>query len=110
MVLIALTGGYILMARRFKVSELPSERHFGAIDQVEPAGEVYLEPIGIDALDEAMQMPPPMCRQAYRKAKALTPPRIAIRLLIGQPRQDGGGSQAGGSRPSRYFDLRGRPE
>ncbi|HWY84438.1 MAG TPA: hypothetical protein VNY10_21325, partial [Roseiarcus sp.] len=49
-VLIALTAGYVLMARQFNVTELPSERHFGAIDQVAPAGEVYLEPISIDAL------------------------------------------------------------
>lgn len=56
MVLIALTASYLLMLRDFKVSELPSERRFGATDPVEPAGEVYLEPIGIDALNEAMQM------------------------------------------------------
>ena len=55
-VLIALTAGYVLMARQFNVTELPSERHFGAIDQVAPAGEVYLEPISIDALDDAMQV------------------------------------------------------
>jgi hypothetical protein len=35
---------------------LPGERHFGAIDQVVPAGEVYLEPISIDPLNDAMQM------------------------------------------------------
>jgi hypothetical protein len=55
-VLIALTAGYVLMARQFNVTELPRERHFGAIDQVAPAGEVYLEPISIDALDDAMQV------------------------------------------------------
>ena len=55
-VLIALTGGYLLMVRQFNVTELPSERHFGAIDQVVPAGEVYLEPISIDALNDAMQL------------------------------------------------------
>jgi hypothetical protein len=51
--LVALTGAYVLVLRHFKVSELPTERHFGAL---EPAGEVYLEPIGIDALNDAMQM------------------------------------------------------
>ena len=55
-VLIALTAGYLLMVRQFNVAELPSERHFGAIDQVVPAGEVYLEPISIDALNDAMQL------------------------------------------------------
>ena len=75
-VLIALTAGYVLMLRQFNVTELPSERHFGAIDQVVPAGQVYLEPISIDALNDAMQLR--LCRQAYRKAKARTAPRIAI--------------------------------
>jgi hypothetical protein len=55
-VLVALTGGYVLMLRHFNVSELPSERHFGAADPVVPAGEVYLEPIDIDALNDAMQV------------------------------------------------------
>jgi Domain of unknown function (DUF4436) len=55
-VLIALTAGYLLLLRHLNVSELPSERHFGAIDQVAPAGEVYLEPISIDALNDAMQL------------------------------------------------------
>jgi hypothetical protein len=44
------------MVRQFNVTELPGERHFGAIDQVAPAGEVYLEPISIDPLNDAMQM------------------------------------------------------
>jgi hypothetical protein len=75
--LIAPTGGYLVMVRQFNVTELPSERHFGAIDQIEPAGEVYLEPISIDALNDAMRLRAYVL-QAYRKAKALTAPRIAI--------------------------------
>jgi hypothetical protein len=54
--LIALTASYLLMLRNFNVAELPGERHFGAADPVVPAGEVYLEPIGIDALNDAMQL------------------------------------------------------
>jgi hypothetical protein len=55
-VLIALTGGYVAMVRQFDVTELPLERHFGAADPVVPAGEVYLEPISIDAPNDAMQV------------------------------------------------------
>jgi hypothetical protein len=55
-VLIALTAGYILMVRQFDVTELPLERHFGATDKVVPAGEVYIEPLSIDALNDAMQV------------------------------------------------------
>jgi hypothetical protein len=55
-VLVALTAGYVLLLRQFNVTELPSERHFGAVDPVVPAGEVYLEPISIDALNDAMEV------------------------------------------------------
>jgi hypothetical protein len=54
--LFSLMASYALMLRHFDVFKLPSERYFGAIGPVEPAGEVYLEPIEIDALDDAMQM------------------------------------------------------
>ena len=65
------------MLRQFNVTELPSERHFGAIDQVVPAAKVYLEPISIDALNDAMQM------RAYvspgiSESKARAAPRTAI--------------------------------
>ena len=56
MCLIALTAGYILLLRHFNVSELPTERYFGAAGAVRPAGEVYLEPVGIDPLNDATQM------------------------------------------------------
>jgi Domain of unknown function (DUF4436) len=54
--LIALTAGYVLMVRQFDVTELPVERHFGATDKLVPAGEVYIEPLSIDALNDAMQV------------------------------------------------------
>jgi hypothetical protein len=54
--LFSLMISYVLMLRHFKVFEQPSERQFGAIAPVEPAGEVYLEPISIDAVNDAMQM------------------------------------------------------
>jgi hypothetical protein len=54
--LFSLMISYVLTLRHFNVFELPSERHFGAIGPVEPAGEVYLEPTGIDAPNDAMQM------------------------------------------------------
>ncbi len=54
--LIALTIGYIVTVRQFDVTKLPLERHFGATDKVVPAGEVYIEPLSIDALNDAMQV------------------------------------------------------
>ena len=56
MFLIGLTTSYLLMLRLFRVSELPTERYFGTPGPVEPAGKVYLEPTGIDAHNDAMQM------------------------------------------------------
>ena len=47
---------YLQTPSRFRVSELPGEKHFGAADEIEPAGEVYLEPISIDAPNDALQM------------------------------------------------------
>lgn len=55
MILVGLTAGYVLVLRHFRVSELPGERHIGTAG-VQPAGEVYFEPIGVDSLNEAMQM------------------------------------------------------
>jgi hypothetical protein len=54
--LFSLMASYVLMLRHFNVFELPDERQFGAVGPVEPAGEVYLEPIDIDALNDSMQM------------------------------------------------------
>lgn len=54
--LFSLTASYVLMLRHVKVFELPHERYFGAVGPVEPVGEVYLEPIGIDAPNDAMEM------------------------------------------------------
>ena len=56
MLLLGLTASYLLMLRLFRVSELPTERHFGTPGPIKPVGEVYLQPISIDALNDAMQM------------------------------------------------------
>jgi hypothetical protein len=74
-VLVALTAGYVVVVRQFDVTELPLERHFGAASEVAPAGEVYLEPISIDALNGACSCTP-MSRRAYPRAKTLIAPRI----------------------------------
>jgi hypothetical protein len=53
---IVLTAAYVATLSRFRVSELPGERYFGAADAVESAGEVYFEPVGIDAFNDALQL------------------------------------------------------
>ena len=79
---IALTAGYVLMVRQFDVTELPSERHFGAIDQVVPAGEVYLEPISIDALDDAMQVRAYVSPSVSESKSAHSAPGRDLTLLV----------------------------
>ena len=56
MVLLALMAAYVLMLRYFRVSELPREQHFGAAGAIEPMGQVYVEPLSVDALNEEMQV------------------------------------------------------
>jgi hypothetical protein len=81
-VLIALTGGYLLMVRQFNITELPSERHFGAVGQAEPAGEVYLEPISIDALNDAMQVRAYLSPSATQSRDAHGVPSRDLTLLV----------------------------
>jgi len=54
MFVLGLTASYVLVLRHLGVSELPGERYFAG--PVKPAGDVYFEPIGVDALNEAMHM------------------------------------------------------
>jgi hypothetical protein len=53
--LIALTGGYLVILHKFDVSEQPREGVFGAPESV-AAAQVYLEPLSIDAANEGMQL------------------------------------------------------
>ena len=54
--LLVLSVGYLFLLRNFNVPVLPGERHFGATGAVKPAAEVYIEPISIDAFNDAMQV------------------------------------------------------
>ncbi len=54
-IMIVLGVGYLLLLRNFNVPVLPGERHFGA-SGVRPAAEVYIEPLTIDAFNDAMQV------------------------------------------------------
>jgi hypothetical protein len=54
--LFSLMASYVLMLRHFNVFELPGERQFGAVGPVEPAGEVYLEPIDMGAAGSRVRL------------------------------------------------------
>ena len=100
MVLIALTASYLLLLGRFRVSDLPSERHFGAADPVVPAGEVYLEPIGIDALNDAMQIPAYLSPRASDSKNSHAGSDRDLTLLVSHDKTVEE-NQAGGRRPYR---------
>jgi hypothetical protein len=109
MVLVALTAGYLLMVRRFNVTELPSERHFGVTGQVEPAGEVYLEPISIDALNDAMQVRAYVSPSISESKSAHSASDRDLTLLVSHDNMVEEVKLAAGDH-YRQLDLRGRPE
>ena len=53
---LVLTAAYLLALSRFHVSEGPSEKHFGAAVGVTPAAAVYLEPLSVDAPNDAIRI------------------------------------------------------
>jgi Domain of unknown function (DUF4436) len=53
--ILLLMAAYILALSRFHAFEVPGEKQFGAAE-IESAGEVYFEPISIDAPNDALQM------------------------------------------------------
>src|ERR1700759_4662332 len=81
-VLVALTAGYVVMVRQFGVTELPLERHFGATDQIAPAGGVYLEPISIAALNDAMQLRAYVSPSTSETKNARTAPDHDLPLVV----------------------------
>jgi hypothetical protein len=83
--LLALTVAYLAALRHFRVSELPVEQHFGAADPVIPAGEVYLEPISIDALNDAMQVRAYLSRSISESDSSQASARD-LRLLVSHDR------------------------
>jgi hypothetical protein len=80
--LFSLMASYVLMLRHFNVFELPRERYFGAIGPVAPAGEVYLEPIAIDALNDAMQIRAYLSPSVSERNNATTGADRELTLLV----------------------------
>lgn len=80
--LIALAGAYLAILRHFRVSELPSEQRFGAVDQTAPAAEVYLEAVSIDALNGSMQVRAALSRRAPESESGGGAANPDLRLLV----------------------------
>ena len=56
LVLLTLTVFYNLMLRHFGVSDLPGGQHFDVAAPLKAAGQVYVEAVSVDALDQVMQI------------------------------------------------------
>ena len=81
-VLILLIVGYISLLHYFHVSETPVERDLGLKSAVGPTPQIYIEPISIDPLNDAMQIRVSLAPggRLYGERLALTERRL--RLLV----------------------------
>jgi hypothetical protein len=73
MILILVIVGYVTLLRYFQVSETPIERDLGAASAVGPIPQIYIQPVSIDALNDAMQM-----RVSFAPSGTLYGARLAL--------------------------------
>jgi hypothetical protein len=81
-ILAALAIAYAIVVHYFHVSELPVERHFGVAGAGSETAQIYIEPVGIDALNDAMQLRVSLApsRSLYGERHAST--ERSLRLVI----------------------------
>jgi len=79
---ILLIVGYISLLRYFHVSEMPVERDLGLKSAVGPTPQIYIEPISIDALNDAMQMRVSFAPSGTLYGERLAPTERRLRLVI----------------------------
>ncbi len=81
-IVIVLIVGYVSLLRYFHVSEMPVERDLGARDAESLVAQIYIEPINIDALNDAMQMRVSLAPSRTRYGERLGPTERSLRLVI----------------------------
>jgi hypothetical protein len=79
---IVLIGGYIGLLRYFHVSEMPAERNLGAKSAVGSTPLIYIEPISIDALNDAMQVRVSVAPSGTLYGEPLARTERRLRLVI----------------------------
>src|SRR5215469_16331221 len=82
MILILLIVGYIGLLRYLHVSEMPAERDLGLKNVVDPVPQIYIEPISIDALNDAMQMRVSFAPSGTLYGERLAPTERRFRMVI----------------------------
>jgi hypothetical protein len=79
---ILLIVGYISLLRYFHVSEMPVEGDLGAKSAAGSIPQIYIEPINIDALNDAMQMRVSFAPRGTLYGERLAPTERRLRLVI----------------------------
>lgn len=79
---IFLLVGYISLLRYFHVSEMPVERDLGAKSAVGSTPQIYIQPVSIDAFNDAMQMRVTFAPNGTLYGERLAPTERRLRLVI----------------------------
>jgi Domain of unknown function (DUF4436) len=79
---ILLIVGYVTLLPYFHVSEMPVERDLGLKSAVGPIPQIYIEPISIGALNNAMQMRVSFAPRGTLYGERLAPTERRLRLVI----------------------------
>jgi hypothetical protein len=79
---ILVIAGYISLLRYFRVSEMPVERALGFKSAVRSIPQIYIEPIGIDTLNDAMLLRVSFAPSGTLYGERLAPTERRLRLVI----------------------------
>ena len=81
-ILMLLIVGYVTLLRYLHVSEMPAERELGASTAVGAIPQIYIQPISIDALNQAMQMRVSFAPSGTLYGERLAPTERRLRLVM----------------------------
>ena len=81
-IIAGLAIAYVIVVHYFHVSELPGERHFGAAGSGSETAQIYIEPVSIDALSDAMQMRVSLAPSRTLYGERHAPTERSLRLVI----------------------------
>ena len=73
--------GYVILVQYFHASEPPVEQQFGATDPGKASVEIYVEPVGIDALNKSMQVRLSVPTSRAPRGEQVAPDRDRVLLI-----------------------------
>jgi len=105
-VLALLIVGYVTLLRYLHVSEMPAERDLGLRNAVGPTPQIYIEPISIDARNDAMQVRVSFASSGTLYGERLAPTERRLRLVITHDKAvEEIKVQANARPPTRSFEI-----